>query len=118
MRILLPGMAAVVPAAILTGFSFYFDITPKIVVLLAGVALSLMFWRDPETSGTARHSKWMFCLFGLQLFWLAITSATSTHPALSVYGGNWRRFGLISYAALLTYSFLVMLDCSGRPDRV
>jgi O-antigen ligase len=118
MRILLPAMAAVVPAAILPGFSFYFDITPKIVVLLAGVAFSLLFWNGSAPSGPASYSRWMIYLFALQLLWLAITSATSTHPALSVYGGNWRRFGLLSYAAILTYSILVVLDCSGRPDRV
>jgi O-antigen ligase len=118
MRILLPVVAALVPAAILPGFSFYFDITPKIVILLAGVALSLLLWDASWPASRARYTRWMLLLFALQLLWLAIASAMSTHPALSVYGSNWRRFGLLSYAAVLTYSVLVMLDCSGRPDRV
>ena len=39
MRILLPVLAALVPAALFPDLSFYFDITPKIVLLLAGMAL-------------------------------------------------------------------------------
>jgi O-antigen ligase len=118
MRILLPVVAALVPVAILPSFSFYFDIIPKIVILLAGVALSLLFWNGEWPPKGMKYVRWMFLLFGLLLLWLAIASVMSTHPALSLYGGNWRRFGLLSYGAVLTYSILVVLDCSGRPDRV
>src|SRR6478735_8661158 len=117
MRIVLPVLAALIPAAMLPGVSFYFDITPKIVLLLAGVALVLLLW-NTSLRPVAKSARRMIALFGLQFLWMAIATAVSTHPALSLNGGNWRRLGLISYAAVLTYSVLVTIDCSGRPDRV
>ena len=71
MRVLLPVVAALVPAVILPGFSFYFDITPKIVILLLGVALSLVFWSGSGLPRKAR--RWIpllaaaVCLVGCHL---------------------------------------------------
>ena len=117
MRILLPVLAALVPAALFPDLSFYFDITPKIVLLLTGTALLLLFWK-PSLPQWPKWRRWMMSLLGLQFVWMAIATAVSTHPALSLNGGNWRRLGLISYTAVLTYSILVIVDCSGRPDRI
>src|SRR5713226_3105245 len=111
MRFLHPLTAALVLLTILPSFSFYFDITPKIVILLLGTACSLLLWNGTLPTGRIP------VLLALQGAWLAIATAFSTHPALSTHGGNWRRFGLISYLAVLAYSLLVMVDCAGKADR-
>jgi O-antigen ligase len=117
MRLLLPIVAAVVPAVILPGFSFYFDITPKIVILVLGTALGLILWKGffPEINSPAG---WIAALLGLQIVWLGISSALSTNPALSLNGGNWRRFGMVSFTAVLIYAILVIVDCGGSIGRV
>ena len=46
MRFLLPLVSAVLPIAIAPGsFLFYFDVTPKLLILLIGAAVALVLWR-------------------------------------------------------------------------
>jgi O-antigen ligase len=111
------AIAAIAPALLAPGFSFYFDITPKVVLLIAGTALALVAWDGtiPTLTGAAR---WIAVLLAAQLLWLGLDPIFSAHPALSVNGGNWRRFGFVTWTALLLYSGLVVIDCAGRPERV
>ena len=64
------------------------------------------------------YVRWMLCCSGCSLLWLAIASVISTHPALSLTGETGDDSGSSPTRAVLTYSILVILDCSGRPDRV
>lgn len=115
MRVLLPLIAAAVPLILIPDFFFYFDLTPKVLVLLAGVAVGLLLWRvDWPTSGVARFAA---VLLTAQLVWLAVATALSTHPALSLSGGSWRRFGWIEQSAVITFALMVISDISGRPER-
>ncbi|HME06793.1 MAG TPA: O-antigen ligase family protein, partial [Bryobacteraceae bacterium] len=112
MRILLPMAAALVPLALFPGWSFYFDITPKIVILLLLTGAALMFWDGSIVRGRVP------ALLNMQIAWLAVATALSRNPALSLNGSNWRRFGLVTYGAVLLYGLLVMRDVSGDSNRI
>lgn len=112
MRILLPMTAALVPLALFPSHSFYFDITPKIVILLLLTAAALIAWDGSFMRGP------ISALFAIQIVWLAVTTALSRNPALSLNGGNWRRLGLITYGAVLVYGILVTRDVAGDANRV
>ena len=46
MAILAPVVFALLPLLVLPGVVFYYDITPKIAVLLFGTAAALLFFRE------------------------------------------------------------------------
>src|SRR4051794_15400433 len=88
-------------ALILTpGALFYFDVTPKLAVLLIGAAaLCLVPARAVNPRFTA--------LLGLSLASAAVSTALSSNPALSLYGSTWRRYGLIAHAAVLVVAWSI-----------
>lgn len=102
---------------ILPGFSFYFDVTPKVVILLLGTGLALLLWRG-GVPVRSRFGWWFVALGAAQIVSLAISSALSTNAALSLNGGNWRRFGLVTQGAVLAFAVLVMFDCTAEPRRI
>src|SRR5713101_5972716 len=97
MQILLPAVAALVPLLITPGLLFYYDVTPKILVLVFGVVFAIVLAaRDRkwlEFFSANRPARWFSVLLVLQLVSLLLSTAWSTNPALSLNGGNWRRFG-------------------------
>ena len=110
MHILVPLVAALVPLIITPGLLSYFDITPKIAVLLFGLSLSLLY---PATNLSnlrvllrAPAGRWFAGLIGLT--WLAggIATAFSNYPLLSLNGSNWRRYGFVVETALLLFVLL------------
>ncbi|HEV2689701.1 MAG TPA: hypothetical protein VGV35_14160, partial [Bryobacteraceae bacterium] len=109
MRFLVPLVAALVPLLITPGLLSYFDVTPKIAILLFGVSLILLYprgtWRDIRTLWSARAGRYFAVL--LAAAWLSCFVATtfSRYPPLSVHGGTWRRFGLLSTTGLLLFAF-------------
>jgi O-antigen ligase len=117
MRIWLPLAAALVPLALLPGYSFYFDITPKIVVLMLLIAAALICWNGSFLRGRM-PATWLAALLAIQIAWLAVTTALSRNPALSLNGSNWRRFGLITESAVLLFGILVILDVCENASRV
>jgi len=102
MAIILSAIAGLLPLILTPHLLFYYDVTPKVAVLLAGAALALpLTWREPRTcSPGLRILAW---LLAAQAVSLALSTATSTDPALSLGGGAWRRFGLITQAAMLLF---------------
>jgi O-antigen ligase len=108
-------LAAVVAATALIvtpGWLFYFDVTPKLVVLLTGAAVAAL-WRP-----SGRVPRWFTLLLSLSFISLAISTALSSNRTLSLYGANWRRFGLLEHGALLLFAWLVAAHTAGREDRV
>jgi O-antigen ligase len=115
MRVPLLLTVALVPLIIAPDFLFSFDITPKIVVLLAGTALALLAWRGEwPSAGFARVAALILLA---QIAWLAVATALSIQPGLSFSGGGWRRFGFVAQAAVLTCAMMVISDCAGSPER-
>src|SRR5580692_11686261 len=102
---LAPLIAALVPLLITPGVLAYFDITPKIAILLLGTALMLLQVRanssNMRTLRGARSGRWLVWLLTAE--WLAFALATvwSSNRPLSLDGGSWRRLGLIPETGLL-----------------
>jgi len=95
------------------GFLFYFDVTPKVAVLLAGAGLVLL----GATALRPAHRLFSLLLL-LNAVSLGVSTAFSVQPALSWFGTNWRRFGAVPQAAVLLFAWLVSQHTAGRPDRV
>ena len=109
MRILLPAVAVLVPLAIAPHLLFYFDVTPKVVLLMFGAALALLISRGRAAwkALLARPAGRWFCgLLAAQALSLIVSSALSVASPLSVHGGTWRRFGLLSQIALLVFALI------------
>src|ERR1700680_195230 len=110
MQFLVPLVAALVPLLITPGLVSYFDITPKIVILLLGAAL-IVLYREANTSNMralAGATAGRLFIGVLSAEWLstAIATISSSNWALSLDGGTWRRYGLISETGLLLFGLL------------
>jgi O-antigen ligase len=89
------------------GFFFYFDITPKLILLLALAAAS--------GAGLRPAVRTLFtALVVAAILSLALSTALSPTPAISAFGSNWRRFGAIPQAAILLFAWWL----SGQAHRV
>src|ERR1700719_4587869 len=92
MHILVPLVAALVPLIMTPGLLSYFDITPKIAVLLFGLSLILLYPSanicNLRVLLITRAGRWFTCLIGLTWLGSAIATAFSTYPLLSLNGGN------------------------------
>src|SRR5690348_13652888 len=95
---LVQGLVIALTAVVLTpGYLFYFDVTPKVIVLLAGTAAALVW---AAFSGVSVPAKSAACrgfslLALLSMLSLALSTALSARPALSLFGASWRRFGSV-----------------------
>jgi O-antigen ligase len=87
--------AVAVIALILTpGWLFYFDVTPKFVVLLLAAGVAVLPLR---VSGLTALG--MFTLGSL-----AVSTALSPNPVLSFYGTHWRQYGALAQAAVVIFA--------------
>ncbi len=107
---LLPLVAALVPLLICPGVLAYFDITPKIALLLFGMALILL---QPGVNMfhvrrllRASAGRWLAGILAAEWLAFAVGNALSSNRALSLGGSLWRRFGLLSETALVLFVLL------------
>src|SRR5215831_14803293 len=113
---LLQALVVALLALILTpGYLFYFDITPKVVVLFAGTAAVVV---SAAFAGTriSRKSPTLQLFSALLLFnvlSLFASSVVSARPDLSPFGTNWRRFGSVVEVAVCLFAWLVAVTCAG-----
>jgi O-antigen ligase len=91
------GLIALVLAP---GFSFHFDVIPKLIILLIAAALSSAGLRPASRSVLS-------LLVLLSILSLAISTALSATPDISTFGTNWRRYGAVAQAAVLLFAWLV-----------
>ena len=125
MALLLAAIMALIPLAIAPGWFFYFDVTPKIALLLLGTAVAGVWWAVAGTCTTpagfyraSRAARWfVWALCGMAVS-LAVSTAVSVDPALSLGGSNWRYWGLVTQLAALAFAYLIAACCAGRPDRL
>ena len=110
MHILVALVAALVPLVITPGLLSYFDVTPKIAILLFGLSLILLY---PSANISNLHvllrapaGRWFASLIGLTWLGSAIATAFSSYPLLSLNGGNWRRYGFIVESGVLLFVLL------------
>ena len=108
MAIVLTAIAALVALVIAPQVSYNFDVIPKVAILILGISVLLVFSkRWTECLGALMNTqsgRLYLAALALQFAVLALTTALSSHPALSAHGTSWRRFGLLTQAALILYS--------------
>ena len=93
--LMIQAAAVALIALILTpGLLFYFDVTPKLVVLLLAAGVALVPVRRCKLMG----------LVVLTLASLALSTALSPNPALSFYGTHWRQYGALTQAAIVIFA--------------
>lgn len=101
-----------VPLLILPGVSFHFDITPKVIVLLCGTGVAVLFWRGYgpglEAALTGSMVRWFVALIGTQALSLIVSTVFSTQTPLSFAGTNWRRLGLVPHLGLLMFTLVLL----------
>lgn len=94
------GLVALILAP---GWLFYFDVTPKVAVLLAATGILL-----PFAVRGARPRRAILAILLLYALSLVLSSLLSTNPALSWFGTNWRRYGAVTQIAVLLLTWTVM----------
>jgi O-antigen ligase len=108
MALLQAAIAGLIALIIVPGYLFYFDVTPKLTVLLAGTAVALLLLKPARS--------WFGALLAAGAASLALSAVYSTNPALSWFGSNWRRFGASEQVAVLLFAWLVATQISSRPE--
>ncbi|HXS94217.1 MAG TPA: O-antigen ligase family protein [Candidatus Limnocylindrales bacterium] len=112
------GATILLVALVITpGWLFYFDVTPKLVILLAGTAGACVWAAVRGWGGAGRAYRLFGWLLAASAAWLAISTWLSRNPALSAFGTNWRRFGAVPQVALMAFAWLLAGYTSGRVDR-
>ena len=106
MAIFEAAVLALMALVVTPGWLFYFDVIPKVALVLAGAAVLLLGSRRFEWRG------WFPALLLLSALWLALSTAFSRNPALSMYGTSWRKFGLVTQVSVFLFAFL-----SGRNQK-
>ena len=106
---------AAAPLILLPGVLFYFDVTPKAGVVLAGTALALLLAKPGWSANGSRAGRWLFAVLCAQAMSLAISTVLSPDRAFSLTGSNWRRFGLVTQLALLVFTWLMASSVAAAP---
>jgi len=107
------AVLVIAPLLILPGLLFYYDVTPKVAVVLFGTTIGLLLFLRESTLSEARRlwtdplGRWFCVLTAAQIASLLLSSLFSSHPALAWYGGNWRRLGFVAQSAVLALAFLI-----------
>lgn len=122
MAFLVPLVLALVPLAILPGSFFYFDVTPKVALLLWGAAIALLFFRGNAAAVASllstRAGRCFVLLLSAQVISLILATALSSDPALSFGGTNWRRLGFVTQSAIVLFTFLIAAHCASNKEVV
>jgi hypothetical protein len=106
-------VVACVALAIAPGHAFYFDVTPKVAVLLAGAgALVTAAARRKELRRAPRLFTVVLALNGASL---GLSTALSANGSLSLYGGSWRGYGALVEGATMLFAWLVARQSNARP---
>ena len=117
MGVLLSAIVALLALTLAPHLLFYFDITPKIVVLLVGTAMAL-----PLAFGfvraRSREMRWFELLLVAMALSLIISTLLSADRALSFGGSNWRRFGLLVQLSVLALAWMVGQYTASNPPRI
>src|SRR5580700_9024001 len=102
---LLAGIATVLvaPLALAPHLFFYYDITPKIALLLFGAAIALaLASRNLDLLLTfcgTNCGRWYARTAGAAIVLAGVTTLGSAHPSLAWNGSTWRRMGAMTEIA-------------------
>jgi hypothetical protein len=118
-RAILIAAVAVMPLALVPGIFLSHDVMPKVILILTGAALLLLF-QSRWNAGLAllwrqRTGRLFLLLVAAELFSLAVSTLFSNQISLSVAGTLWRRFGLAEQAATLVIATALACTVAQRP---
>lgn len=118
MHRVLAWLIAAVPLFIAPGVSFYFDVIPRLLLMLIIVALVLIGRRDMPARVAALWSHKLGRLFliaaTVYAMSLVVSSVLSVNASFSIYGSTWRRFGLITQVGLLILTVILAANRAMR----
>ena len=107
MLVVLGVALAGVPLLMTPGLSLYFDVTPKVALLLGATAAALLLPRawfgGLQLVWSERSGRLLLILLAAHVSSLLAATVFSTEPGLSFGGSNWRRFGLVPHAAAMLF---------------
>ena len=96
------GIAFLVPLAFTPHLLFYYDITPKIALMMLGAAAGLLAASFELDSWVAlartRTGRWFLAAAGCFLLTGVVAALRSPESSLSWHGSNWRRMGALTLA--------------------
>ena len=114
---LLAALVAIVPLIITPGLLFYFDVTPKLIVLMTGLAIALP-WTLARRFPAGPLAWRLYTLLAAQALSLAISTLGSRQIGLSLWGSNWRSFGLVTQLVLLLFTVVTFAYSAGDSSRI
>jgi O-antigen ligase len=110
MQALVLAVVGLVPLVITPGLFFYFDITPKIIILLFSVSAMSCFCNENVNNIRgllkAAPGRWFATLLAATWTAALVSTLLSSERLLSLNGSGWRRYGLISETAVLLFALL------------
>ena len=109
---LLVALVALVPLIITPGILFYFDVTPKLIVLLAGTAIALIWWFPSRVRGR------FYLLLAAQILSILLSTIFSAQLRLSLWGSNWRSLGFTTQLTLILFAGVTFAWSAGNRGRV
>jgi O-antigen ligase len=108
--VILSLVVALVPLVIAPHLLIYFDVVPKVALVLLGSALLLLLFEGLQPGIavllSGRLGFWYAILVSAQICSIFISAAFSNDWTLAFLGTGWRRFGALEQAALLLFCFL------------
>jgi O-antigen ligase len=113
MQLLLPSLLTLVPLIIAPYLFFYFDVIPRLSILL--IILCGMLLRRDLPAGVAQFYKtqpgrWFCWIAILQCVSLIASTIYSSRPWFSYGGSTWRRYGLLTQLALVLLAIVFAVE--------
>jgi O-antigen ligase len=115
--VFLVALVALIPLIITPGTLFYFDVTPKIILLLVGLAVMLP-WIFPWPLPGSRAARLLYALLSAQVLSLSLSTLFSQRIGLSLYGSNWRSLGLLTHLLLVLLTLVTFRYLAGDCSRL
>ena len=115
MSLLQAVLLALIALIITPGQMFYFDVAPKVAVLLVGTA-ALLVGSTRQRSIPHPYTFWVWV--AASLVSLGVSTVFSANRAISVFGSTWREYGGVTQSAVLLFAAMVAWNVAGREHSV
>lgn len=108
-----------VPLSLAPGVFFFLDVTPKAALALLASILALLSLSlrspDPREFGSIQRNRWFMLLLSAGVVILVLATLHSHLIAVSIFGSDWRRFGLLTQSALAATALWLWVRCHQDP---
>jgi O-antigen ligase len=110
------------PLALAPHLLFYYDITPKVGLLLLGAAISLALasleWDSLRTFCGTRYGRRYTMATGAAIVLAGLATLCSAHPALAWNGSSWRQMGAVTECAVVLAALGIAVYSVRSPTRL